>query len=389
MMRLLPLSPYTRNTSYLLGVILAASACSPDSLTTRPADNPLLGSNALVELACTGNVRSSTVTCQPAAPTRTLAARTALLAGQGLDVRKRVLGGQDVNVRLTSSNVAYNAGTEVFQFDVTIQNLLNEALGSINGVTPDAGGIKVFFYQAPTATSGTGVISILNKDGTGTFNGANQDYYSYTGILAKDEVTAAKTWQFSVPATVNTFSFTVYLETTVQAMLVINELLTNPGGTITDANGEWFEVYNAGSLSVNMQGFLIADSASSGRRPYHLITSSLIVPPGGYVVLGNTTNTTLNGGVPVDYAYGSALTIANAQDAIKISYPVAGDTVTIDYVRFLSVNSAKNGISRELLNPSLDNLDIDGSNWADAMDDAVYGPGGRGTPKAQNQTVSP
>jgi hypothetical protein len=56
-----------------------------------------------------------------------------------------VLSGQDVNVRLTSSNVSYDAGTEVFQFDVTVQNLLNEALGSINGVTPAPGGIKIFF----------------------------------------------------------------------------------------------------------------------------------------------------------------------------------------------------------------------------------------------------
>ena len=379
-----------RSTACLLGVVLAASACNPDSLTTRSHAEPPIPSNALVELTCTGDVRNSTITCQPPVSPRALAARTNLVAGNGDGIRKRILGGQDVNVRLTSSNVAYDAGTEVFQFDVTVQNLLNEAIGSINAVTPDTGGIKVFFYQAPTATSGTGAISVLNKDGTGTFNGANQDYYKYTGILAQNQTTASKSWQFSVPATVNTFSFTVYLATTAQALLVINEVMVNPGGGLLDANGEWFEIYNAGTFNVDLQGFVIADSAASGRRPYHLISTSLIVPPGGYVVLGNNSNTTTNGGVTLDYSYGQALTLANSLDAVKLSFPFAGDTITIDQVQYSSPGtSAKDGISRELINPSLNNLNMDGSNWADASVTSVYGPGGRGTPKAQNSAFVP
>ncbi|HEX8432229.1 MAG TPA: hypothetical protein VF625_13155, partial [Longimicrobium sp.] len=146
---------------------------------------------------------------------------------------------------------------------------------------------------------------------------------------------------------------------------------------------------------VQMQGMVIADSAGSAtgrRQPYHRIAGSLLVQPGAYVVLGNTTNTTNNGGVPVDYAYGAALAFGNsAADAIKIARVyVPGDTLTIDRAAYTSGTiSGKDGITRELRNPALDNANIDGTNWADATATAVYGPGGRGTPKAQNSTFTP
>jgi hypothetical protein len=248
----------------------------------------------------------------------------------------------------------------------------------------------VFFSSGPTVTSGTGGISVNNADGTGTFTSTNQPYFQYNQILAKDAVSAARTWQLSMPPTVNSFTFTLYIETDVQYLLVINEVLSNPGGTISDANGEWFELYNAGTRSVDLQGLVIADSAASGRRPYHLISSSVVIPSGGYATLGNTTNTTNNGGVPIDYAYGAALALANSLDAVKVARVYGTDTLTIDRTQYASAAiSAQNGISRELKNPALDNSNMDGSNWADALVTAVYGPGGRGTPKAQNSTFTP
>ncbi len=109
------------------------------------------------------------------------------------------------------------------------------------------------------------------------------------------------------------------------------------------------------------------------------------------MTLGNTTNTTNNGGVPIDYAYGAAMALSNAADAVKIARPYgASDTLTIDRTQYASgTTSAKDGVSRELKNPALDNSNMDGSNWADALVTAVYGPGGRGTPKAQNSTYTP
>jgi hypothetical protein len=358
-------------------VLAAAVACS-DSAPSAPELGGGPRAEALQTMSCEATVATGAVRCVP----------MEVNLGDGL--RPALIGGQGSFVQLTSSNVAYNSGTEVFSFDVTVQNLMNEAIGTPDGTTPDVNGIRVAFHSGPTVTGGTGVITVLNADGTGTFTGAGQSYFQYNEVLDRNEVSGAKTWQLGIPATVTSFSFSIVISTEVQPLIVINELLANPGGVITDASGEWFELYNAGTRAVELQNFVIADSAASGRRPYHVIASSLPIAPGGYVVLGNTTNTTNNGGVPVDYAYGASFAFANSLDALKIAVVYGTDTLTIDRTQYASAAiSAQNGISRELTNPALDNSNMDGSNWADALVTAVYGPGGRGTPKAQNSTFVP
>jgi hypothetical protein len=375
-MRTAPHRPY-RLASLLVSAVLGAStlgACS-DQLVQPAPGVTAAPATTLQAFNCTATREG--LSCSPLQPG----------TGDALGV---LVGGQNTFVRLSSANASYDAGTEIFSMDVTVQNLMNEAMGTPDGVTPDSDGIQVFFHNGPNTTQGSGEVTVANADGTGFFTSAAQPYFQYSEVLDKDEVSGVKTWQFSMPPTVLRFSFVVLIETDVQPLLVINEMLANPGGTITDASGEWFEVYNAGSRSVDMQNMVIADSAASGRRPYHLIASSLPIAPGGYVVLGNTTNTTNNGGVPVDYAYGAALAFANSLDALKIARVVGTDTLTIDRTQFASAAiSAQNGVSRELTNPALDNSNMDGSNWADALVTAVYGPGGRGTPKAQNSTYTP
>lgn len=366
-------------------LLLVACADSPVSGPSTPP--PGQARTAIVTLDCTATVAQPAVVCQPSP------------VGGGAGASRDIVGGQDTFVTLAASNFSYGAVTHLYQFDVTVQNLLNEAMGTPDGTVVDTAGVRVFFLQQPTVTGSTGpgaAVTILNSDGAATFTAASQPYYKYAGILAKDSTSAPKTWQFDVSPEVTTFGFKVYISTTVQPMLVINEVLPNPGGIIRDANGEWFEVYNAGTLPVDMQGYAIKDSLTGGtQKPFHVIASSLIVPPAGYVVLGNTMDTTNNGGVPVDYAYGAALQFTNSTGALRISrlFDSGGaspDTLTIDYVKYVAAGiSALNGISRELINPAFDNLDIDGANWAHAAVSAVYGPGGRGTPKAQNSTYVP
>jgi hypothetical protein len=369
-----------------LAAALAAScviiaACADNTPTGTLPSAAVKQTKALAAVECTASIKSRAVTCQ--------APSTVLPAG----MRGDILGSQNQSVKLTSSNVSYNSGTEIFQFDVTIQNLNNEAIGTPDGTVASPGGIEIYFSNGPTVTSGSGSIAVANADGVDTFTGANQPYFAYHQILSKNAVSSAHTWQLSVPPGASTFSFGLLVETDIQYLLVINELLANPGGTISDANGEWIELYNAGSHSVNLQGLVITDSAASGRRPYAVIndtTVSLVLPPGAYFTLGNTKNTTNNGGVPVDYAYGASMAFANSLDAFKIARVYGTDTLTIDRTQYASAAiSAQNGISRELKNPALDNSNMDGSNWADASVTSVYGLGGRGTPKAQNSGFTP
>ena len=109
-----------------------------------------------------------------------------------------IIGGQGVYVRLTSSNVSYDAGTGEFEFDVTVQNLLNESIGTPGSGVPDPHGIRVFFAQLPHALSGTGTIEVDNPDGLATFTTADQPYFTYPVILAKNEVSPFRRWRMTM-----------------------------------------------------------------------------------------------------------------------------------------------------------------------------------------------
>ncbi|HEU4881443.1 MAG TPA: lamin tail domain-containing protein [Longimicrobium sp.] len=364
-------------TGRLVVPMIAAAAmllaCSDQPVGGRTSLEVGDGLQALDCLAVVTGTPS--VRCEPVSP------RTGGASGT-------IVGGQNTYVTLTSTNLAYDAGLDVFSFDVTVQNLMNEAIGTPDGVTPSAAGINVFFLEEPAGVGGT--VSVIQQDGNAFFTSANQAYHTYNEILDKNEVSGSRTWKFSVPDGVSSFNFRVLISTDVEYKLVINEVMANPSPSPSDGSQEWFELYNAGSLAVDLKDLVIADSAASGRRPYHLIASSVTLPAGGYAVLGASTNTVDNGGAPVDYSYGGALALANSLDAVKIARVVGTDTLTLDRTQYSNASiSAQNGISRELLNPALDNSNMDGSNWAAALVTAVYGTGGRGTPKAQNSTYTP
>jgi hypothetical protein len=372
-----------------VALLLVAAACGDVQPTGPSAGEPLA---ALQAFDCTASVASASVSCSSPLP-----------AGPNL----AIVGSQNDYVRLTSSNVTAVGG--LFEFEVTVQNLLYEAMGTPDGVTPDTAGISVFFLRNPVVTAGTGTVTVTNADDTKEFTAPSQPYFRYNEVLSQDEVSSSKPWQLAYDPGVQTFTFRVYVAAELQALLVINEVLANPrsgalppGTTgITDANGEWFEVYNRGRLPVQMQGMTISDSSSAvaGKQGYHVIASSLLVQPGEYVILGNNANTSTNGGVPVDYAYGNtALVLNNAVDAIKLSRSLTpGDTLalfTVDRVQYAdATKSALDGISRELLNPALDNANMDGTFWESALGAATYGsppaPPTRGTPKAQNSVYTP
>jgi hypothetical protein len=360
--------------------VAALGACSdqPVGVSRVPAFSaPKSPAPSLAAFDCTATRTS--VSCKPAAS-----------PGKG---SATIIGGQHTYVNLTSSNVSYDSQAERFQFDVTVQNLLNESIGTPNGVVADTNGIRVFFASGPTVTQGSGTMSVANADGTDLFTNSGQPYFRYSEILAQNAVSSAKTWQLNMPATVEQFTFTLYVSTEVQPLLVINELLANPNGIVSAEQPlEWVELYNAGTLAVTLNGMVFADSSASGRRPYNVFDNPtpLVVQPGAYFTLGGSTNTTANGGAPIDYSYGTGMSFANSLDAFKLARVYGTDTVTIDRTQYSSASvSAKEGVSRELKNPALDNSNMDGSNWGDASVTSVYGSGGRGTPKAQNSDYTP
>jgi len=130
-------------------------------------------------------------------------------------VRGLIVGNQNVYVTVTSSNASYNAGTQAFTFDVTVRNRIPQALGTADGTTLDPAGVRVFFYQDPVVTEGTGTVTVV-PDGVGTFLAANEPYYQYSQVLQQFQLSSPRTWQLNMPPTVTRFDFKLYVAAPVK-----------------------------------------------------------------------------------------------------------------------------------------------------------------------------
>lgn len=356
--------------------LVAAGACSDRDLAgpgavTAPA--PVPGS-AVQAMSCTASISHHSVSCD---------------GGLSGGARGAVVGGQNKYVKLTSSNVAYNPADSIFQFDVTVQNLLPEAMGTTDGVTADTTGIRIFFASQPVVTAGTGSATVDNADNVGTFTGTGQLYFEYDTVLTQNQVSDPRLWQLHVDPSVDQFAFTLYVSAELQPLVVITEMMANPGGTVQDSVGEYVEVYNAGKMAVNLKGALLNDNT-----PPTAVTDTIhgdfIIPAGAYRVMGRSTNTAKNGGITVDYNYAgrigstsTGLQLSNSgADFFRIR---AATGVTIDSAGYTSTStSAKAGVARELTNPALDNSNVDGGNWAFATSN--YESANKGTPGSPNST---
>ena len=166
--------------------------------------------------------------------------------------------------------------------------------------------------------------------------------------------------------------------------VVITEIMQNPAA-VTDTAGEWFEVYNATSQAIDLNGWTIADA---GTDRHHIQTPNgepLWLPAGGYLVLGRNADAGTNGGVLVAYRYAS-FTLGNADDEI-ILLDAAG--TAIDCVAYDGGPAFPNpdGASMQLIRPDLDNAL--GANWRSAPDPWPGSAGDRGSPGAANPVILP
>ncbi len=157
--------------------------------------------------------------------------------------------------------------------------------------------------------------------------------------------------------------------------LVINEIMQNPSA-VSDGSGEWFEIFNAGGAAVDIEGWTVSDNGSDS----FVIASGgpLLVPAGGFVVLGNNGDFATNGGVIVDYQY-SGMFLANGDDELVLTDTLANE---IDRVEWDGgpVFPDPAGASMSLEATDLDNND--GTNWCEAQ--TPFGAGDLGTPGAAN-----
>ena len=166
--------------------------------------------------------------------------------------------------------------------------------------------------------------------------------------------------------------------------MVINEIMQNPAA-VADTAGEWFEVYNATSQAIDLNGWTIADA---GTDNHHIQTPNgepLWLPAGGYLVLGRNADASANGGVSIAYRY-AGFTLGNTDDEIIL---LDGAGTEIDRVAYDGGPAFPNpdGAAMQLIRPDLDNAL--GANWRIAPDPWPGSAGDRGSPGAANPVILP
>mgnify|MGYP003325188410 FL=1 len=110
--------------------------------------------------------------------------------------------------------------------------------------------------------------------------------------------------------------------------VVITEIMVNPAA-VSDSYGEWFEISNTTDTTINIYGWTIKD----GDGDEHMIsndTMAVTIMPGDYFVLTRNGDSTLNGGLSVDYDYDD-ISLSNSEDEIIL---LDGSSAIVDEVHY-------------------------------------------------------
>lgn len=181
----------------LLAGCLSCAGRAPTA--AEPPAGAVPGHRLFLRVTCEADRAAASIVCREEGAATAGGAPARALLGTG-------------QVRLRSSGVAYSAADSVFRAEVTVQNQLDRAIGTADGVA--ATGIVVFHETGPVATSyespgDTGTVRVRNADGAARFTAADQPYFRYDTILHPGEVSAARTWMWTIPPQVRTFAFTL------------------------------------------------------------------------------------------------------------------------------------------------------------------------------------
>jgi len=170
--------------------------------------------------------------------------------------------------------------------------------------------------------------------------------------------------------------------TTGFGQIVINEIMYDPNPP-APGNAEWFELYNAGSDPVDLDGWMIRDDATNPQT--FTISGTLTIGGGSYLVLGKMT--TDHGGITPDYVYPTSFQLANSEDEIMLfdasDTPVEQDRVFYDENPWPVGDGAAIALGSPVDPVTYENFDNnDPGNWCVAT--TAYGTGALGTPGAAN-----
>jgi hypothetical protein len=160
--------------------------------------------------------------------------------------------------------------------------------------------------------------------------------------------------------------------------IFVTEIMADPDA-VTDANGEWFEIYNSSGNQWDLDGLVISDLGTNS----FTVSGSLVVDSNSFVVFGVNADTATNGGVAVDYVFNaSSFALANSDDEIIMSTATGVmDSVYYDGgVLFPDPTGASMSLRPTTFNATSND---DGSNWCTAT--MPWASGDAGSPGTSNE----
>lgn len=244
--------------------------------------------------------------------------------------------------------------------DITTIPVNGTAMGSVTIDLPGAvGGTAVTLSVMPTGVATVPPMVTIAQDArTATFT------------LTAGANAGMATLRVSVGNDMETIPFEVVQSTSRAPMpgdLIITEVHRNPSGN-DEFMREWFEVYNASTDAILIDGIGIQDN---GSMSHTVAAPGVEIMPGQHVVFARLSNPANNGGVTAIAAYDGAsnIQLANGADRIVLSH---GGT-ELDRVEWASGwPGGGQGVAMCLAFPYMDNAVQ--ANWHNSV--GMFGTGG-------------
>lgn len=160
----------------------------------------------------------------------------------------------------------------------------------------------------------------------------------------------------------------------VPGQIVISEVMANPA-KVDDTVGEWFEVFNPLTVSMDLGGLVVESQKGIGVESFS-ISGPMILAPGAFAVFASSANPGLNGGLIADRSWGNAISLGNSNDSVNIRTDAGVSLVKVSWT------SSASGASAEVRGGTLPA--IGQANLVTTAAGLIYGLGDRGTPRAAN-----
>jgi hypothetical protein len=176
------------------------------------------GENLIGLYVCTVDLEAGTQKCETPRP--------------GMGASADVLLGRPAISYVTTGTVhsrADLANEDTTSMNVAVTNNIGQPIGTINGTTAAASGIRVFFNDGPRVTavrSGTlasATIRLEGTDGTADFAGpegegakTNRLFYQYNSMVAPNATSPSKGWKFIFSSNTKSYVYTVLASAPVQ-----------------------------------------------------------------------------------------------------------------------------------------------------------------------------